>query len=43
MALAQGLAMIPAGHDAVRPGEEHLVLMLDGSSEDRPPFPGAPD
>jgi molybdopterin molybdotransferase len=41
MALAEGLAMIPPGHPGAEPGEEFLVVLLDGSSAERPPYPGA--
>jgi molybdopterin molybdotransferase len=39
MTLADGLAFIPAGHPGSAPGEEFMVLLLDGSSVERPPFP----
>ncbi len=39
MALADGLAFIPAGHPGSPAGEESMVLLLDGSSVERPPFP----
>jgi molybdopterin molybdotransferase len=42
MALAEGLAMIPPGHPGAEPGEQLLVMLLEGSSTQRPPFPGAP-
>ena len=41
MALADGLAVVPAGHPAGRPGEEHLVTLLAGGSAERPPYPAA--
>lgn len=41
MALADGLAFIPAGHPGCEAGEEFLVTLLDGASEERPPYPGA--
>jgi len=40
MALADGLAVIPAGHPDGEPGEEHLVTLLAGSGAQRPPYPG---
>jgi molybdopterin molybdotransferase len=42
MALAEGLAMIPPGHPGAEPGEQFLVMLLQGGSAERPPFPGAP-
>ena len=42
MALADGLAVVPAGHPGGEPGQEHLVTLLVGGSADRPPFPGGP-
>jgi molybdopterin molybdotransferase len=39
MALADGLAFIPAGHPGSRAGGSFTVLLLDGSSEERPPYP----
>jgi len=42
MALAEGLAMIPPGHLGAEAGEQFLVVLLEGSSAERPPFPGAP-
>jgi len=41
MALAEGLAMIPPGHPGAGPGVRFLVVLLEGSSAERPPFPGA--
>ena len=41
MALAEGLAMIPPGHPGAEPGEQFLVMLLEGSSAERPPFPSA--
>ena len=41
MALADSLAFIPPGYPGGEAGEEFLVTMLDGTSEERPPFPGA--
>ncbi len=42
MALADALAIVPAGHDGGRPGDEYLVTMLAGSGRERPPYPGPP-
>ena len=42
MALADGLAVIPAGHPAGEPGEEHLIALLAGGGSERPPYPGVP-
>ncbi len=39
MALAQGLAFVPAGHPGSAAGEAFLVQLLEGSSEERPPYP----
>jgi molybdopterin molybdotransferase len=39
MALADGLAFVPAGYPGGPAGERFLVLMLDGTSVERPPFP----
>lgn len=39
MALADGLAFIPAGHPGAAPGESFVVMLLDGASRERPPFP----
>ena len=41
MALAEGLAMIPHGHPGAEPGEQFLVMLLEGSSAERPHFPSA--
>jgi len=41
MALADGLAFVPAGSAGSDPGAEFLVMMLEGMSAERPPFPGA--
>jgi molybdopterin molybdotransferase len=41
MALADGLAFVPAGFAGSGPGVELLVMMLEGASAERPPFPGA--
>ena len=39
MALADGLAFIPAGRPGSEAGASFMVLLLDGSSEERPPYP----
>jgi len=39
MALADGLAFIPPGHPGSEAGTTFMVLLLDGSSEERPPYP----
>jgi len=39
MALADGLALVPAGHPGSEPGAEFGVLLLEGASSERPPFP----
>ena len=41
MALADSLAFIPAGFPGGEAGEEFVAMMLDGTSEERPPYPGA--
>jgi len=41
MALADSLAFVPPAFPGAEAGEEFLVMMLDGTSEERPPFPGA--
>ena len=33
--------LVPAGHPAGEPGEEHLVTLLAGGAAERPPYPGA--
>jgi len=35
--------MIPPGQPGAEPGEQFLVMLLEGSSAERPPFPGAPE
>ncbi len=40
MALADSLAFIPPGFPGCEAGEEFLVMLLDGTSEERPPYPG---
>jgi molybdopterin molybdotransferase len=42
MALADGLVFVPPEHPGAEAGEELLVMMLEGSSAERPPFPGGP-
>jgi molybdopterin molybdotransferase len=39
MALADGLAFIPAQHPGSEAGAEFVVMLLRGSSTERPPFP----
>lgn len=39
MALAQGLVLVPPGYPGARPGAELVVQLLQGSSEERPPYP----
>jgi molybdopterin molybdotransferase len=40
MALADGLAFVPAGHPGGEPGERLMVMLLEGRSAVRPPYPG---
>jgi molybdopterin molybdotransferase len=40
MAGAEALCFVPPGHPGGAAGEELLVMLLDGSSSERPPFPG---
>jgi molybdopterin molybdotransferase len=42
MAGAEGLFFVPPGYPGAEAGEELLVMMLAGSSAERPPFPGDP-
>ena len=42
MALADGLVFVPPEYPGAEPGAELLVMMLEGSSAERPPFPGGP-
>jgi len=42
MALADGLAFVPPEYPGAAPGAELLVMMLEGSAAERPPFPGGP-
>jgi molybdopterin molybdotransferase len=39
MALADGLAFVPPGYPGGEIGERLMVMLLEGSSADRPPFP----
>lgn len=39
MTLADGLVVVPADHPGAEPGSELLVLLLGGSSAERPPLP----
>jgi molybdopterin molybdotransferase len=39
MALADGLAFVPAGHPGGAAGERILVMLLEGTGERRPPYP----
>jgi molybdopterin molybdotransferase len=39
MALADGLLFVPSGYPGARPGERFMVMLLDGSRPERPPFP----
>jgi molybdopterin molybdotransferase len=41
MALADSLAFIPSRYPGGEAGEEFLVMLLDGTSEERPPYPDA--
>jgi len=40
MALADGLAFVPAGYPGGEPGERLMVMLLEGRSAVRPPYPG---
>ncbi len=40
MAGAEGLFFVPPGYPGGDPGDELLVMLLEGSSTERPPFPG---
>ena len=42
MALADGLAFVPPEYPGAAPGAELMVMMLEGSAAERPPFPGGP-
>ena len=42
MALADGLALVPPAYPGAEAGAELLVMMLEGSAAERPPFPGGP-
>ncbi len=39
MALADGLVFIPARHPGAAAGESFVVMLLDGRSRERPPYP----
>jgi molybdopterin molybdotransferase len=39
MVLADGLVVVPARHPAGPAGEPHLVVLLEGSRGERPPYP----
>jgi hypothetical protein len=39
MALATGLAFVPTGFEGGDAGEPLPVMLLSGSSDERPPFP----
>ena len=40
MAQADGLVVVPPEQAKIAPGEEFLVMLLDGRAVERPPFPG---
>ena len=40
MALADGLVFVPAGYPGGEPGERLMVMLLEGRSAVRPPYPG---
>jgi len=42
MALADGLAFVPPEYPGAQAGAELMVMMLEGSAAERPPFPGGP-
>jgi molybdopterin molybdotransferase len=42
MALADGLVFVPPEHPGAEAGAELMVMMLEGSAAERPPFPGGP-
>ena len=42
MALADGLAFVPPEYPGAASGAELMVMMLEGSAAERPPFPGGP-
>jgi molybdopterin molybdotransferase len=42
MAGAEGLFFVPPGHPGAEAGEKLLVMLLAGSSPERPPFPSGP-
>ena len=39
MALAHGLALVPPGYPGGEPGSQFVVQLLQGTAEDRPPYP----
>ena len=39
MALADGLVFVPPGYTGGEPGERFMVMLLEGNSAERPPFP----
>jgi hypothetical protein len=39
MVLADGLVVVPARHPGGPAGEPHLVVLLEGSRGERPPYP----
>jgi len=39
MALADGLALVPSGYPGGEPGARMVVQLLQGSAEERPPYP----
>ena len=41
MAGADGLFFVPPGYPGGEIGTELLVMLLDGTSAERPPYPGA--
>ena len=42
MALADGLAFVPPAFPGAGSGAELMVMTLEGSAAERPPFPGVP-
>jgi molybdopterin molybdotransferase len=39
MVLADGLVFVPSAHGGGRAGEYYLVMLLEGSRAERPPYP----
>lgn len=39
MTLADGLALVPAGYPGSESGATFPIMLLDGTSNERPPFP----